>query len=210
MTPTYITWLSMKQRCYNNKYTSYFRYGGRGIDVCDRWRYSFINFYEDMGERPENMTLDRIDNNKGYYKKNCRWSTKKEQANNTRKTRFININGKDIPIQIVAEMNEIKISTINSRLRNDLCLEDILCKGRLSNIKDNTRFVKNKDLILETLNLYTNKQNKMIKIRFGIDGCGLRTQEDTAQILNCTHQNIQKMENVILKRLDKYNKLSNN
>lgn len=82
--PTYGTWYSMKARCYNPKSISFKWYGQRGVTVCDRWRDSFSNFLEDMGERPEGKTLDRIDFNKGYSKENCRWATPQEQRTNQR------------------------------------------------------------------------------------------------------------------------------
>ena len=82
--PTYQTWRGMISRC-TRPYTNGFRYyGGRGITVCDRWT-TFGNFLEDMGERPEGMTLDRIDVNGRYEPSNCKWSTPKEQAQNKRK-----------------------------------------------------------------------------------------------------------------------------
>lgn len=71
----------MKSRCENPKATAYERYGGAGIKVCRRWQ-KFENFLEDMGERPDGKTLDRINNLKGYSKENCRWATIKEQQNN--------------------------------------------------------------------------------------------------------------------------------
>jgi len=74
----------MLQRCNNPNHSHYKYYGGRGIKVCDRWLESFENFYEDMGERPEDLTLDRIDVNKGYYPENCKWSTRSEQNSNKR------------------------------------------------------------------------------------------------------------------------------
>ena len=70
--PIYKVWSSMLHRCNNSNATHYKRYGGRGIKVCERWN-KFENFLEDMGERPEGMTLDRINNDWNYEKSNCRW-----------------------------------------------------------------------------------------------------------------------------------------
>lgn len=80
---TYMSWQAMGQRCTNPNNVAFLDYGNRGINVCERWS-KFENFLEDMGFRPEGKTLDRIDNSKGYFKKNCRWATPAEQIKNRR------------------------------------------------------------------------------------------------------------------------------
>lgn len=83
-TREYNSWQCMKQRCSNPKATDYENYGGRGISVCNRWLDSFENFLKDMGERPEEMTLDRINPDGNYEPKNCRWADAKTQSKNKR------------------------------------------------------------------------------------------------------------------------------
>lgn len=78
----YFLWASMIQRCTNPNNVGYAHYGGRGITVCDRWMNSFKNFLEDMGDRPNGTTLDRINGSHGYCKENCRWADLETQANN--------------------------------------------------------------------------------------------------------------------------------
>lgn len=82
----------MKSRCFRKNNKKFKEYGGRGIKVCERW-LKFDNFYEDMGEAPVNMSIDRIDNNGNYEPGNCRWATAKQQNNNKRNTITITANG---------------------------------------------------------------------------------------------------------------------
>lgn len=84
----YHTWERMKNRCYNIRAADYADYGGRGIEVCTRWRNNFVAFLLDMGKRPTRRhSIDRRNNNGNYDPDNCRWATPKEQANNRREAR---------------------------------------------------------------------------------------------------------------------------
>jgi hypothetical protein len=109
---SYDIWRGIKKRCLNPNSKEFKNYGGRGIDVCERW-IVFKNFSEDMGERPKDMTIERINNNKGYYKENCRWATRMEQGSNKRNNVFIKFNGKT---QTLAQWSrEMKIHSTKLR-----------------------------------------------------------------------------------------------
>jgi len=86
--PTYRTWVNMLTRCENPKASQYSSYGGRGISICDRW-HSFESFIGDMGERPPDCTLDRINNDGNYEPSNCRWASKVEQCRNRASSRAV-------------------------------------------------------------------------------------------------------------------------
>ena len=119
-TKVWLSWSSMLERCNDTSHKAYGDYGGRGITVCDRW-LEFNNFYEDMGEPPSDKhSIDRIDNNKGYYLENCRWATCKEQSNNRRSNRELTINGKSQTVAQWAEELNINYYTLYYRITNDL------------------------------------------------------------------------------------------
>jgi len=111
-------WAKMIQRCTNENDPSYHKYGGRGIRVCDRWRWSFGDFYADMGPRPTPQhSIERINNNGNYKPSNCRWATKKEQARNRRSSRLITVGGVRMTLAEAAEKHGLTIRQLWSRLK---------------------------------------------------------------------------------------------
>lgn len=115
-------WINMIARCENPNEIGYKNYGGRGIKVCKRW-HIFENFLADMGES-KGLTLDRINNDKGYYKENCRWTDYKTQARNTRGNRLIEYKGITISVTEWAEKLGIGRQVINMRLKAGWSLEE--------------------------------------------------------------------------------------
>lgn len=112
----YRAWAQMKQRCNNPTNPNYQRYGGRGIKVCPRW-LEFENFYCDMGDAPEGLSLDRIDNDGDYEPGNCRWATAKQQNRNARFNTIITHQGVARPLAEWAEIIGISQITLSSRLQ---------------------------------------------------------------------------------------------
>jgi hypothetical protein len=101
----YAVWIAMRQRCNDPNDASYPSYGGRGIKVCSEWN-DFAVFLKDMGERPEGMQIDRINNNGDYCRKNCIWSDRINQANNRRSTTIFQIDGKNVTRKEIQEKLE--------------------------------------------------------------------------------------------------------
>jgi hypothetical protein len=126
----YKAWVSMLGRCSNPKNDSWKYYGARGIAVCERW-LSFDNFIEDMGPRPAGMSIDRIDNDKGYEPSNCAWATPAEQSKNRRVTWMMTYQGKRMPARDVARIIGVSRDTIVARLRRGATDEQAATVGRL-------------------------------------------------------------------------------
>jgi len=101
-TPTYTSWVEMRRRCEAEHRKDYNDYGGRGIRVCNRWQ-RFEAFLQDMGERPEGTSLDRLDPNKNYTPDNCRWATPKQQGLTKRQNTLVEFLGETKPLIIWAE-----------------------------------------------------------------------------------------------------------
>jgi len=125
-TAIYTSWQDMKARCNNPNSSRFMDYGGRGIKVCDRWNNSFQNFYSDMGRKPKNKSLDRIDNDGDYAPDNCKWSTEKQQANNKRNNVFLEFDGFRLSFADWSKRLGIKYSTLRFRIKSGWSVEKTL------------------------------------------------------------------------------------
>lgn len=106
----------MRHRCLNKDGRQFHLYGGRGIAICAEWD-AFPRFLADMGDRPSpGHSLDRINVNGDYCPENCRWATKREQANNKRDTHFVDYQGRKLPLSIACELSGIKHNTAIVRI----------------------------------------------------------------------------------------------
>ena len=122
----YKIWAKMKERCLNKNCAAYLSYGGRGITVCDRW-HKFENFRDDMYESylshvnefgEKNTSIDRIDNNGNYCKENCRWATRKEQNNNTRKNVYVKYKDRVVTMAEYSRITGNKYYVVQSMVRS--------------------------------------------------------------------------------------------
>ena len=123
---TYYVYQGCIQRCHNPRAPAYAYYGGRGIQVCGRWRESFQNFLQDMGERPEGKTLDRIDPNGDYSPANCRWADWETQGNNRRNVKLLEMDGIRRSVAQWARSVGLHEETLRKRLRHGETLSNAL------------------------------------------------------------------------------------
>lgn len=125
-TSFYERWRSMLSRCRKTSGEAYNNYGKRGITVCKRWE-KYDNFYKDMFlSFSENLELDRKNNDKGYYKSNCRWVTRKVNDRNRRDNKYLSFRGATLTISEWAEIKGIKYGTIQNRIKKNWPIEYIL------------------------------------------------------------------------------------
>lgn len=120
-TPLHRTWLSMHQRCRDPNGKSWKRYGGRGITVCDRWS-DFLAFKADVGERPSpDHSLERIDNDLGYFPENVRWATRKEQCNNKSNNLWVRYRGVEMKLHeaVAAAGGRVTVDTARHRIKEE-------------------------------------------------------------------------------------------
>lgn len=123
---TYRIWGGVKERCLNKSSHAFPRYGGRGIELCDRWR-DYALFLHDMGECPPGRSLERINNDGGYEPSNCRWATSKEQSLNTRRNHLVPVGMYGVfPLSEACEMLGRNYKAVHSRIKRGWTVERAL------------------------------------------------------------------------------------
>ena len=127
-TRLYNIFQGMKKRCYNKHRKDFYEYGGRGISICDEWLNDFQTFYDwSMSNGyDDNLTIDRIDNDKGYSPANCRWVDIKTQSNNTRKNVYLGYNGETMTLAEWSRKLNINRNTLKARYRKGWSDKDCL------------------------------------------------------------------------------------
>lgn len=128
--PLYQTWADMRAGCRNPRLKQWMDYGGRGITICPEWD-SFRQFESDMSPKPPGTRLERIDNDKGYSKENCRWATPTEQQRNQRVTRKVVVEGVEYIAADLADLAGVKTDTIVDRAGRGLAYNEVVSPDRL-------------------------------------------------------------------------------
>lgn len=122
----YKQWYSMVERCHCHSSHAFADYGGRGITVCERW-HDFSNFRSDMGERPPGMSIERLDNSKGYEPGNCAWATPAQQARNKRNNVMLRLGDREMCLADWANHLGLSRGALRGRLRRGWSIERTLC-----------------------------------------------------------------------------------
>jgi hypothetical protein len=133
--PLYTVWRSMIERCGRRTTKQWADYGGRGIQVCDRWRTNFHAFVTDMGPRPAGYFIDRIDNDGNYEPSNCRWVTRRQSQRNQRVTRWVVIGGIKYRAVDLSDISGLKTDTIMERAARGLSYEEVVSPVRRYNLE---------------------------------------------------------------------------
>lgn len=169
----YEIWKGMKRRCYDVKRKEYKNYGGRGIEVCDEWANNFSAFYTWALENGYNnaLTIERNDVNGNYEPSNCRWATKKEQANNRRDNQFLTYNGKTQTIAQWAKELNINQNTLRNRIQKGWSDGEIFSKSVQSrhNITFNGETKSLRQWSIDTGISYSTLQSRLYEFNWDIE-----------------------------------------
>lgn len=127
--PEHGIWRGIKKRCYAPKTKHFDRYGGRGIEMCERWRNSFSAFYNDMGPRPTpEHSIERVNNNGDYEPENCKWATGVEQGSNKRNNRLLTHSGQTLTISEWCRVLGFSETVITMRLKRGWSIEQAITR----------------------------------------------------------------------------------
>ena len=127
-TRLYRIWSGMKSRCYNERCFEYSRYGGRGIKICSEWLNDYENFknWANANGYSDDLSIDRIDGNKGYSPENCRWATRKEQQNNLSTNRIVQYNGERYTVAQLSEKYNVSHDKLLKKLNSGCSAEELI------------------------------------------------------------------------------------
>lgn len=136
----YDIWVEMRARCRNPRHRSYRHYGGRGITICPAWLESFEAFYRDMGPKPEETSLERVDNDGPYSPDNCRWIPKQQQSRNRRNCLKVTYRGQQVKLVDLAEEAPVSLRTLRFRIfRYGMSVEEAMSAPKYSQWRNRRR-----------------------------------------------------------------------
>lgn len=188
--PTYITWVSIRQNCYNKNRKNYNYYGGKGIKVCRRWK-DFGKFIADMGERPEGCQLTRINLKKNYSKANCKWATRKELCSNRNfQRKFFDISGKKMCARDIAKKYNLPLTTAFTRGNTGWTKESFERGRNIPMMENKNKLLKN--LFEERGDRLDEKEKEFISLKIGTDGT-VRTLQEVGDLKGVSRQRVEQI-----------------